>query len=255
MAEWTDTAISLGLRRFGESGAILDVFGRTQGRTRGMVYGGASRAKRAVMQAGNSLQVTWRARTSDQLGFFAVAEPEAERSALLLADPEALSALSAVAELLLTALPEGEAKPALFDATTTLLDALTLPDVWPALFVRFELGLLAMLGYGLDFSACAISGHNDGLTHVSPTSGRAVRGSEAGAYLSRLLILPQFLVDSSAPAGPDDIAAGFKLTGYFLSHRLFADLNKPAPEARSLMIDRLVRAGRVSAPTKPVEPS
>ncbi len=247
MAEWSDTVISLGLRRYGETGAILDVFGRAQGRSRGLIYGGASRAKRALLQAGNTLAVTWRARTSDQLGFFAMAEPEVERGARHLAEATSLGALQAVAEMLVQSLPEGEAKPALFDASTTLLDALDDADIWPALFVRWELGLLRVLGFGLDLESCAISGASDGLTHVSPRSGRAVRGAEAGEYLDRLLVLPAFLVDSAAPAAPADVAAGFKLTGYFLSHRLFADLNKPVPDARFLMIDRLERTGRVSA--------
>ncbi|MEP7211212.1 MAG: DNA repair protein RecO [Alphaproteobacteria bacterium] len=246
MAEWTDRAITLGLRRFGETGAILDVFGREQGRARGLVYGGASRAKRAVMQPGNTLAVTWRARVEDSLGHFAVAEPEAERSALHLANPESLSALSALAEMLMQALPEGEAKPALFDAAETVLDSLGEPDIWPALFVRWELGLLSVLGFGMDLTNCAISGANDGLTHVSPRSGRAVRGSEAGEFVGRLLPLPGFLLDFKAPATPVDIAAGFRLTGYFLSNRLFADLNKPVPDARFLMMDRLERAGRIS---------
>jgi DNA repair protein RecO (recombination protein O) len=246
MAEWSDIGIALALRKFGETDAIMDVFGREQGRARGLVKGGVSRAKRAAMAQGNTLALTWRARTQEQLGFFALAEPEVERSARHLDDPAALSAMTTIAEILLNALPEGEAKPGLYDASTTLLDALALDDVWPALFVRWEMGLLSMLGFGLDLSTCAISGANDGLTHVSPRTGRAVRGSEAEEYLDRLLPLPAFLVDSSAPATPDAVAAGFRLTGHFLSHRLFADLNRPAPEARSLMIDRLVRAGRVS---------
>jgi DNA repair protein RecO (recombination protein O) len=246
MAEWSDRAISLGLRRFGETGAILDVFAREQGRQRGLIYGGASRGKRAVMQPGNTLAVTWKARSEDRLGFFALAEPEAERSARHLSDPVALAGLSALAETLLAALPEGDIKPGLFDAAETVLDELSHPDVWPALYVRWELGLLTMMGFGLDLSRCAISGASDGLTHVSPRTGRAVRGSEAGEYLGRLLPLPAFLVDARAPAAPVDIHAGFRLTGYFLGERLFADLNKPAPEARGLMIDRLERAGRVS---------
>ncbi len=245
MAEWSDRAISLGLRRFGETGAILEVFARGQGRRRGMVHGGASRTKRAPMQPGNTLLVTWKARVEDSLGFF-TAESESERAAIHMADAEALAGLSALAELLAAALPEGEAKPALYDAAETVLDLLANADVWPALFVRWELGLLAMLGYGLDLSSCAVSGANDGLTHVSPKSGRAVRGSEAGAYLDRLLPLPQFLIDSSAPATPVDIHAGFRLTGHFLGERLFADLNKAVPEARYLMIDRLERSGRLS---------
>jgi DNA repair protein RecO (recombination protein O) len=246
MAEWSDRAISLGLRRFGETGAILEVFAREQGRRRGLVYGGASRTKRAPMQAGNTLSVTWKARTDDNLGFFSLAETERERAAVHMANGEALAGLSALAELLAAALPEGEAKPMLYDAAETLLNSLGNEDVWPALFVRFELGLLTMLGYGIDLSNCAISGANDGLTHVSPKSGRAVRGSEAGEFLPRLLPLPTFLVDSSAPAPPVDIHAGFRLTGHFLAERLFADLNKPVPEARFLMIDRLERAGRLS---------
>ena len=93
-----------------------------------------------------------------------------------MADAEALAGLSALAELLAAALPEGEAKPALYDATETVLDMLGDNQVWPALFIRWELGLLTMMGYGLDLSICAVTGGNDGLTHVSPKSGRAVRG-------------------------------------------------------------------------------
>lgn len=246
MSEWSGRGVCLGLRRFGETGAILDIFARDQGRRRGLVYGGASRSRRAVMQAGNTLAVTWRARTDDNLGHWAVAEPEGERTARLLSDASALAALAAIAATLLEALPEGEAKPGLFDATETLLDSLIHQEIWPALYVRWELGLLQALGYGLDLSHCALTGANDHLTHVSPRSGRAVRGSEAPEYLDRLLVLPAFLVDASAPASARDVASGFRLTGHFLSARLFADVHKGAPEARGLMIDRLVREGRAS---------
>jgi DNA repair protein RecO (recombination protein O) len=245
MVEWSDRAISLGLRRFGETGAILEVFARDHGRRRAMVYGGASRTKRAPMQPGNTLALTWKARSDESLGFF-TAETDRERASVYMADGEALAGLSALAELLAAALPEGEAKPELYDAAETLLDLLGDVDVWPALFVRWELGLLAMLGFGLDLSRCAISGSNEGLTHVSPKSGRAVRGSEAADYVARLLPLPRFLIDNAAPARPVDIHAGFRLTGHFLAERLFADLNKPVPEARFLMIDRLERSGRLS---------
>ncbi|MDP3493639.1 MAG: DNA repair protein RecO [Hyphomonadaceae bacterium] len=245
MAEWSDQAISLGLRRFGETGAILEVFAREHGRRRAMVYGGASQKKRAPMQPGNTLNVTWKARADDSLGFFTV-ESENERAAVYMSDAESLAGLSALAELLAAALPEGEAKPALYDAAETVLDMLGDVQVWPALFIRWEIGLLTMMGYGLDLSSCAVSGSNDGLTHVSPKSGRAVRGSEAGDYLDRLLPLPAFLIDNTAPATPVDIRAGFRLTGHFLAERLFADLNKGVPEARLLMIDRLERAGRLS---------
>ena len=244
MADWTDQAISLGLRRFGETGAILEVFAREHGRRRAMIHGGASQKKRGPMQPGNTLVVTWKG-AEESLGSF-TAEMESERAARHMADAEALAGLSALADLLAAAMPEGEAKPALFDAAETVLDMLGEPEVWPALFIRWELGLLSMLGYGLDLSSCAVSGVTTGLSHVSPRSGRAVCGAEAGEYLSRLLPLPAFLVDGSFAPTPVDIHDGFRLTGHFLSERLFADLNKGMPEARHLMIDRLERAGRLS---------
>jgi len=244
MAEWSDRAISLGLRRFGETGAILEVFSRSYGRRRAMVYGGASQTKRGPMQPGNTLVVTWKG-GQDSLGFF-TAEMERERAARFMSDAAALSGLATLSELLALAMPEGEAKPGVFDAAETVLDLMGEPDVWPALFVKWEMGLLQALGYGLDLSRCAVSGSNDGLTHVSPKSGRAVRGSEAGDYLDRLLPLPAFLVDATAPPTPVDIFNGFRLTGHFLSERLFSDLNRGMPEARHLLIDRLERAGRLS---------
>jgi DNA repair protein RecO (recombination protein O) len=244
MADWTDRAISLGLRRFGETGAILEVFAREHGRRRAMIHGGGSQKKRGPMQPGNTLHITWKG-GEQSLGFF-TAETESERAAVHMADAEALAGLMALSEILAAAVPEGEAKPALFDAAETVLDMLGEPEVWPALFIRWELGLLSMLGYGLDLSSCAVSGVTEGLSHVSPRSGRAVCGAEAGEYLNRLLPLPGFLVDGRSAPTPVDIHNGFRLTGHFLSERLFADLNRGMPEARHLMIDRLERAGRLS---------
>lgn len=248
MAEWTGPGIALGLRRFGETQAILDVFTRDRGRARGLIHGGASRKRRSVLQPGNTLHLVWRARLSEDLGHFATAEPEAERSARHMLDSLALAGLTALCVILLDALPEGEAKPGLYDASELVLDRLDDPDVWPALFVRWEMGLLTALGYGLDLDRCALTGARAGLTHVSPKTGRAVCAGAAGEWLDRLLPLPAFLTDPSAPASPRAVAEGFRLTGWFLERRLFGDLNRPAPEARDLMIDRLERAGRLSPP-------
>ena len=122
-----------------------------------------------------------------------------------------------------------------------LLDALHDQEVWPALYVRWELGLLSALGFGLDLEKCALSGANDGLTHVSPRTGRAVRGSEAEDYVERLFPLPTFLIDSRAPASLQDVRAGLELTGYFIERRLFNALNRAIPEARGRMVVRIER--------------
>lgn len=238
---WSDDGIILGGRRFGEGGLILDVLTRTKGRRSGLVYGGNSRRRRAQYEAGNSVSLSWTGRLEDQLGRFEVAEASKERASHVLDDAKALAAVSAITAILRMSLDEGDvAGSVMFEATEVLLDQIEAREIWPALYVRWELGLLSALGFGLDLEECAISGANDGLTHVSPRTGRAVRGSEAEDYVTRLLRLPSFLVSSSAPVGGEDVADGLKLTGYFLESRVFHAMNRAMPPERERLVRRLV---------------
>ena len=244
--QWRDEGLVLGGRKFGESGLILDVLTRTRGRRSGLVYGGASRKKRAQYEAGNTVDLSWSGRLEEQLGRFEVAESSRQRTARLIDLPLALNAVASICALLRGALNEGDhAGSALFDATEILLDSLEQEEVWPALYVRWELGLLSALGFGLDLDRCAVSGANDVLTHVSPRTGRAVKGSEAQDYVDRLLALPRFLVDASAAPGPEDVARGFALTGFFVERRLFHAYNRDLPEARRRL------AAKIGAPDRP----
>jgi len=239
--EWRDKALILGGRRFGESGLILDVLTANKGRRSGLVYGGASRKKRAHFEPGNELELSWSGRLEEQLGRFTVAEVTSSRAGRYLDRPEALAAINTIAALLRGAVDEGDAAGSmLFAPTTLLLDALDTWPVWPALYARWELGLLSALGFGLDLDRCALSGANDGLTHVSPKTGRAVRGSEAAEYVDRLFPLPAFLLNPGAIAMAEDISDALDLTGYFLETRLFSSVHKPIPDVRSQLIPKLV---------------
>ncbi len=239
--EWRDQALILGGRRFGESGLILDVLTATKGRRSGLVYGGSSRKKRAQFEPGNTVELSWSARLEEQLGRFTVAEVITSRAGRYLDRPEALTAITSIAALLRGAVDEGDAAgSALYSPTTLLLDALETWPVWPALYARWELGLLSALGFGLDLEKCALSGANDGLTHVSPKTGRAVRGSEAEDYVERLFPLPAFLIDPGALALAEDIEDALQLTGYFLEERLFSTVHKPIPPARGRLVPKLI---------------
>ncbi len=239
--QWRDEALILGGRRFGESGLILDALTASKGRRSGLVYGGASRKKRPQFEAGNTVELAWTGRLEEQLGRFNVAEVTTSRAGRFLDRAEALAALTTVTALLRGAVDEGDAAgSALFQPTILLLDALDNWPVWPALYAKWELGLLSSLGFGLDLDKCALSGANDGLTHVSPKTGRAVKGSEAEDYVERLFPLPAFLIDSSALAMAEDIEAALELTGYFLEERLFSSVHKPLPPERARLVPKLI---------------
>ncbi|MEM9937882.1 MAG: DNA repair protein RecO [Pseudomonadota bacterium] len=243
--QWRDEALILGGRKFGESGLILDVLTATRGRRAGLVYGGASRKKRPQLEAGNTVDVAWTGRLEEQLGRFDVAEARVSRAAHHLDNARILSGITAVTAILRDALDEGDAAgSALYQPTTLLLEAIEAKDIWPALYIRWELGLLSALGFGLDLDQCALSGANDGLTHVSPKTGRAVRGSEAEDYIDRLFALPGFLIDANAPVSPTDIENGLALTGHFMDERLFAAVNRAVPDARARLVKKLISTKR-----------
>jgi DNA repair protein RecO (recombination protein O) len=196
------------------------------------------------LQAGARVVADYRARTSDHLGS-ARLEPVGEGPSALFDDPLALTGLAAAAAVAQGALPEREPHPGAFLAFEALMGAFAVPEVWPAVFVRFEAGLLEDLGFGLDLNRCAVSGGVDDLTWVSPRTGRAV-SSEAGApYADKLLKLPPFLLGAQAGLRPGDVECGLDLTGHFLEQFVFHPLDRPLPPARVWMIDKLREGGRL----------
>jgi DNA repair protein RecO (recombination protein O) len=239
--QWRDEALILAGRKFGESGLILDVLTATKGRRSGLIYGGASRKKRAQFEPGNTIDLAWTGRLEEQLGRFEVAEVSSSRAARHLDNANALAAITTVTTILRGAVDEGDAAgSALYGPTTLILDSLESWHVWPALYAKWELGLLSALGFGLDLDRCALSGANDGLTHVSPKTGRAVKGSEAEDYVDRLFPLPGFLIDSTAPSRNEDVGNALALTGYFLERRLFGAVNKGLPDSRARLISKIL---------------
>lgn len=233
--DWTDDGIVLSARRHGESSAIVHLLTAAHGRHAGLVRGGAGKRARGIYQPGNQVRAVWRARLSEHLGSY-TCELATSRAAALLNEPARLAALSAACAMAELALPEREAHVPVYLGFIALLDALA-EDTWPEVYVRWELGLLAELGYGLELDKCAATGRNDQLAWVSPKSGRAVTLSAGEPYRDRMLALPAFLTDGTE-AALGDIAAGLKLTGYFLDDHLFRPFGREMPAARRRLADR-----------------
>ena len=240
---WTDESVLLAVRRHGESAAIVSVFTARHGRYAGLVRGGFGRRARPVYQQGNVLHVTWRARLSEQLGALS-GELKTPLAARLMTDPARLAGLAAACALLETTLPERDPHPDLYAALSTFLEQLVERGAWLEGYVRFELALLAELGFGLDLSRCAVTGGSEDLVYVSPSSGRAVSRGGAGRYADRLLALPAFLL-GAAPTDPAQLAAGLRLTGAFLRRHLFDASERPMPDARERLLARLTRSSEL----------
>lgn len=241
--EWRDKGIVLAVRPHGETSAIVEILTESQGRHAGLVKGARSRAMRPVLQPGNQVTVGWRARLAEHLGMFQI-EADHLGAGGVMEDRAALAGLNAACALAVMALPEREAHPAVHAGFELLLSAFEDEDLWPALYVRWEAGVLSDLGYGLDLKKCAVTGETGDLSHVSPRTGRAVCREEAAPYAAKLLELPGFMRGSGAIA-EGDIAKGLDLTGYFLERRVLWPVDRQLPEARTRLIAELERIGRL----------
>ena len=238
--EWSDEAVVLSSRPHGETGLVLELLTRDHGRHAGLVRGGTSRRLKPALQPGNSVHVQWRARLEEHLGSF-TCELARARAGELMDSRERLAGLNAFTAITSAAMPEREAHAPVFLGGEVLLDAMVAEDAlhWMTLYIRWEIGLLEALGFGLDLSECAATGATSDLAYVSPKSGRAVSRDGAGIYAARLFALPAFLLDTAADEPrPQDIAAGLALTGYFLLERVLQPHGKEMPPAR-LRLDAL----------------
>jgi DNA repair protein RecO (recombination protein O) len=243
--EWDLPAIVLDARPFGEGDAVATVMTEEHGLHRGLARGGMARAQAATWQAGNLVQVRWVARLADQLGSFS-AELVHPAAALAFDDALTLAMLSSACSVAEGALPEREPHPLVFDGLVQLIARLSQGPVMLGDLVRWETVLLAELGYGLDLTACAVTGETAGLAYVSPKTGRAVTAEAAGTWQARLLKLPSFLVGGNT-AGPEDWRNGLRLTGHFLARDAFGHQHRPLPAARQMLYDRVAALAEDSA--------
>jgi DNA repair protein RecO (recombination protein O) len=238
--QWTDEGIVLGVKRHGEANAILDLMTREHGRHLGMVRGGFGSRLKPILQPGNTVSATWRARLDEHLGNYTV-EALNLRASNFFAASHAIYGLTHLSALM-RLLPERDPHEALYAIFDDMLDHLDDAGLIAPMVVRFELQLLAELGFGLDLDQCVATGDTDELDYVSPKSGRAVSRAAGAPYADRMLRLPVFLREAEALPAGRDLVDGFALTGFFLNRYVLEPRGLQLGDERAHFIAALARA-------------
>lgn len=240
--EWTDDGIVLGVRRHGESSAIVELLTRGHGRHLGLVRGGAGKRMRPLLQPGNSVTAVWRARLDEHLGYYAIEATRMRAATLLVASHAAygITHLAALARLL----PERDPHEEIYEMLLRTLDDFDDAEVAAVSLVRFELAMLTELGVGLELSVCAASGVDHDLIYVSPKSGGAVSRIAGEPWRDRLMALPAFLREGDGGKcrfSRQDLADGFALTGRFLMRNVLEPRGQRHSDARDGFINAVTR--------------
>jgi len=238
--QWTDEGIVIGVRRHGEASAILELMTREHGRHLGLVRGGYGSRMKPILQTGNSVSASWRARLDEHLGNYTV-EPMRQRASNFFGAPHAIYGVTHLAAMM-RLLPERDPHGGLYSVFEEILDRLEDPVLAAPLVVRFELQLLTELGFGLDLEQCAATGATGDLIYVSPKSGRAVSREAGAPYADKMLNLPAFLRDLDTEPVGSDLADGFALTGFFLERHVLEPRGQTLTDERAHFIAALARA-------------
>jgi DNA repair protein RecO (recombination protein O) len=240
--EWTDDGIVLGVRRHGESSAIVELLTRGHGRHLGLVRGGAGSRMRPLLQPGNSVHAVWRARLDEHLGYYAI-EGIRLRAATVLASSHAVYGVTHLASLA-RLLPERDPHEEIYQMLERTLDDFDDTGEAAAHLIRFELAMLAELGFGLDLETCAATGETAELVYVSPKSGGAVSRQAGDPWRERLLRLPAFLRQEEGVASAwsdQDLQDGFRLTGLFLLRHVLEPRGQGHSDAREGFINAVAK--------------
>lgn len=246
--DWHDEGLILGVRKHGETSAIVELMTPTRGRHLGLVRGGRSKRMRPVLQAGNTVKAHWHARLEDHLGTYTI-EGQDLRAGHLMSSQAAIYGVQTIASHL-RLLPERDPHPGLYRAAFVLMDNFEQPEIAASLMVRFELALLEELGFGLDLSCCASTGNTEALVYVSPKSGRAVSEQAGAPWSAKMLPLPGFLnkYDEGWGRLPSaaEIESGFRLSEFFLDRHIYGPRAMKPPDERAGFIRALAKTAQRS---------
>jgi DNA repair protein RecO (recombination protein O) len=244
--EWSDDGIVLGVRRHGESSAIVELLTRAHGRHLGLVRGGSGSRMRPLLQPGNGVHAVWRARLDEHLGTYVI-EGTQVRAASLLSASHAVYGVTHLASLA-RLLPERDPHEDIYEMLEHTLDDFEDASGAAVHLVRFELAMLTELGFGLDLENCAATGEVEDLLYVSPKSGGAVSRTAGEPWRDRLLRLPPFLRQGEQQGGwsDQDLQDGFALTGLFLLRHVLEPRGQTHSDARDGFINAVIRQrGRI----------
>ncbi len=231
---WQDQGIILDVKPHGNQSGIVSLFTRQHGRHMGLLHNIKSKKNRAFVQPGCLVTVTWSARLEHQLGSLTL-EPERLFWSEFMQDMRRLDGLLSSISLLHLFLPERQSYADMYHSLLSLLEHMH-NEKWVMLYLRWELRLLADIGYGLDFSHCALTGSKNDLAWVSPLTGKAASYAAGLPWKDRLLRLPAFLMDYEVDYTKQDIIDGFRLTTYFFQQALHGH-KEHLPAARMRLMD------------------
>lgn len=238
MIEWQDEGIILGHRRFGENKLITTLMTKNHGIASGIIR--QSKSLQGVLQTGNRVDVQWKARLEEHLGYLSL-DLQESLAGRLISNHAKLLAISSAACLTREVFPERHPYASMYETFLGLLEAVK-GDDWQEVYVHFEHRVLQEMGFALKLEECCVSGNREDLVYVSPKTGRAVAKEPGAPYHDKLLALPSFLLNPEETAQTfQSLAQGFHLMSYFFQKHMLEHGYEKFMRVRNQLLSALER--------------
>lgn len=223
--KFSDQGIIIDIRSYGENSAIVKLLTKDHGICRAFVKSAKSKKAAAIYQIGNLVSFEYRSRIDDNLGSLFAVDLECSYMANIMFEKSKLDCVRCLFFIIDKAFWESEVQDILFTQLDEFLTDIAAENInfdkIVADYIRLELSILNILGYGVDLTSCAVKESNINLAFVSPKSARAVSYDVGLPYAAKLLPLPAFLIADCKKLEPQDLTNGLKLSGYFLAKHIF----------------------------------
>ncbi|MDR2268390.1 MAG: DNA repair protein RecO [Holosporaceae bacterium] len=227
--QWREEGIVLSQKYFSENSRIVTIFNRSLGKVSGLQKG-----LKTPVHPGDIGDIIWKGRTSEHLGLLTI-ENIFSPFTHVLGNSYGVFAIDSACSLCKNGMPEKAPHPGLFDSLKALMFSVPSSN-WIVDYIFFEIKFLSEVGFGLDLSKCVLTGAVEGLSYVSPRTGRAVTKEAGEKYRNKLLKLPKFLVSGDRNPESEDIFYALKITEHFL-RAYFYDINgRGLPFSRDYLV-------------------
>lgn len=209
------SGIVINIKKVQEKFALLFVFSREHGLVKGLVRNSTSK-KSYKPGKGDFVKFAKSTRLADHLGLFQI-ELLKSPAVYFMTERYKLGLVEVVLAQISHFFHEGDVAKQVYEKLDNFISVLSSDEKVKVVseFIKFELFLLAEIGYGLDFSKCAATGSVEDLCYISPKSGCAVSKSAGEPYKNKLFQIPEFLKTGENLSSDEEINTSFNMIEYF----------------------------------------
>ena len=223
---WIDQGFLVSKSRYSENSVIAELYTLNRGKVSGIIFGGTSKKIKNYLQIGNKLHVNYNSKNDNRMGYFKVEILNAY-SPFYFDHKQKLCCITSAINLIKILTAEAQANKKVYFLINDLFGLLN-DQNWLKKYIFWELELLKLLGYDIEF---------ENLVEKNLENNKIVYF--ATSYNEKKYV-PNFLIEKDLEVNDINILqSGLKLVGDYLYKTILKPNNLNYPNSRIIFLNSL----------------